>query len=132
MGSALAKCWLLFALLLVSSCAATGRIPAQFAQTDEVLVNVGIPLTAIEREARRLAQHSKLIKRIDYIRVDPETRMLSLKGVVHYPLDQLFHFGSSTPPGAPQDHTVELSFSFPRPRNSARPAFSGSAFTVSA
>ncbi|MFP5492599.1 MAG: hypothetical protein ACLGG0_13930 [Bacteriovoracia bacterium] len=49
-------------VLLVSACSPRGRGPAQFQQTDEVLINVGIPLKAIEREVQKLASKSPISK----------------------------------------------------------------------
>lgn len=100
-------------VLLASACSPRGRGPAQFQQTDEVLINVGIPLKTIEREVQKLASESPIIKKIDLIRLDPETRILSVKGVIHYPLDKLFNFGVTLPSGAPKDHSFEIAVEFP-------------------
>lgn len=91
------------------------RVPAQYLQTDEVLVNVGIPFKTIEREVQKLAGPKEVLRKIDYVRIDPLTRILSIKGVVNYPLEKLFNFGIPLPAGTvgSENHVFELAISFP-------------------
>lgn len=105
-----------FLLSIVASCGHTEkRLPAQYSQTDEVLVNVGIPFKTIEREVMKLAGPKEVLRKIDYVRIDPLTRILSIKGVVNYPLEKLFNFGVPLPTGtaAAENHVFELAISFP-------------------
>jgi hypothetical protein len=103
-------------LMLVSiiGCSKTpDRMPAQYKYTDEELVSAGIPLTSIKRELTSIAKKSDVIRKIDYIEMDPTTRIISVKGTVHYPLEKLFNFGIPMPGAAPANHDFELAISFP-------------------
>jgi len=117
----------LIGLLIMSSllfaCNRKQRSPAQFQQTDEPLVNVGVPLQTIERELLKLAQGSPVIKRIDFVRMDPNTRILSVRGVLHFPLERLFNFGQTLPAGTPRDHSFEIAVSFPPMKEASQTRF---------
>lgn len=97
------------------------RTPANEEQTDEVLVNIGVPLKTIDRELQNIAKSNEVLKRIDYIHLDPLTRILSIKGIVNYPLKKLFNFGKPVPAEEESDdHTFEFAISFPEAKELAQ------------
>ncbi len=93
-----------------------GRRPAQtYKYTDESVVKVKVPLTLVKREIQAIADSSPMIKKVNYLSMDPLTRVLTIDLTVKYPLETLLTGWGVEPPKYYTDtQDIVMAVSFPK------------------
>jgi hypothetical protein len=92
------------------------RRPAQtYKYTDESVVKLKVPLSLMKREIQAIADSSPMIKKINYLNMDPLTRVLTVDMTVKYPLETLLTGWGVEPPKYYTDtQNVVIAVSFPK------------------
>lgn len=89
------------------------RKPAQYKETDEPVALVQIPPQTINKELRKLASGSDIIKSISPLAMDPVTRIISLRLTLKYPLNSLYNYELKPKNRISEEQEIEMAFSLP-------------------
>lgn len=119
-------------LFSITGCNIGGnRFPAndfRYEQTDEPVAFVQIKLSSIERGLRDIFSRSPIVRSLERFHMDPVTRILNVKLIVDYPLENLFNFTEIPENQIPNEHEIEFSVSFPETKTLAQTRYLGLTF----
>lgn len=106
----------LLASMIACNMVSQGRRPAQtYKYTDESVVKLKVPLSLMKREIQAIADSSSMIKKVNYLSMDPLTRVLTVDLTVKYPLETLLTgWGVEPPKYYTDEQNVVLAVSFPK------------------